>query len=419
MISSLLDAARQASYSLLDITPEQTNQVLLSLAAALEAETDTIVQANALDLSRMDPSDPRYDRLLLNASRIAGIAGDTRNVASLPSPLNITLNETTRPNGMVIRKVTVPFGVIGVIYEARPNVTIDVFSLCFKAGSAVVLKGGKEAADTNACEVEIIHRVLREAGLPEALCTLLPNDHEATAEMLAAVGKVDLVIPRGSRRLIDFVRDTARVPVIETGAGICHTYVDANADVSKAAAIVCNGKTRRVSVCNALDCVVLHASQLSALSQICAPLCAASDPAKQVIIYADAESYAALDGHYPAHLLQHAQPEHFGMEFQAYKMSIRTVHSLDEAIAYITANTSHHSESIVSEDPQACQRFLRMIDAACVYQNLPTSWTDGAQFGFGAEIGISTQKLHARGPMALPEITTYKYIITGDAQIRS
>lgn len=419
MISSLLDAARQASYSLLDITPEQTNQVLLSLAAALEAETDTIVQANALDLSRMDPSDPRYDRLLLNASRIAGIAGDTRNVASLPSPLNITLSETTRPNGMVIRKVTVPFGVIGVIYEARPNVTIDVFSLCFKAGSAVVLKGGKEAADTNACEVEIIHRVLREAGLPEALCTLLPNDHEATAEMLAAVGKVDLVIPRGSRRLIDFVRDTARVPVIETGAGICHTYVDAKADVAKAAAIVCNGKTRRVSVCNALDCVVLHASQLPALPQICATLCAASDPAKQVIIYADAESYAALDGHYPAHLLQHAQPEHFGMEFQAYKMAIRTVHSLDEAIAYITANTSHHSESIVSEDPQACQRFLRMIDAACVYQNLPTSWTDGAQFGFGAEIGISTQKLHARGPMALPEITTYKYIITGDAQIRS
>lgn len=419
MISSQLDAARKASYALLDISTEKTNQVLLALADALVSNTQAIVSANVNDLSRMDPADPRYDRLLLNAERIAGIAGDTRNVASLPSPLNITLSESTRPNGMVIRKVTVPFGVIGVIYEARPNVTIDVFSLCFKAGSAVILKGGKEAADTNASEVAIIHRVLREVGLPEELCTLLPNDHEATAEMLAAVGKVDLVIPRGSRRLIDFVRDTARVPVIETGAGICHTYVDAQADNTKAAAIVNNGKTRRVSVCNALDCVVLHEAKLSVLPQICAPLSAAADPAKQVMIYADERSYAALEGHYPSHLLQHALPEHFGMEFQAYKMAIRTVSSLDEAIAYVTDNTSHHSESIVSEDPQACQRFLRLIDAACVYQNLPTSWTDGAQFGFGAEIGISTQKLHARGPMALPEITTYKYIVTGDGQVRS
>lgn len=419
MIESQLTAARQASYALLDLSPEKIDQVLQSLASALVANTDAIVSANASDLSRMDPADPRYDRLLLNAERIAGIANDTNNVASLPSPLNITLSESTRPNGMVIRKVTVPFGVIGVIYEARPNVTIDVFSLCFKAGSAVILKGGKEAADTNACEVNIIHQVLREAGLPEELCTLLPNDHEATAEMLAAVGKVDLVIPRGSRRLIDFVRDTARVPVIETGAGICHTYVDAQADIQKAAAIVHNGKTRRVSVCNALDCVVLHEAMLPALPQICAPLASASDPAKQVVIYADERAYAALEGSYPAHLLQRAMPEHFGMEFQAYKMAIRTVASLDEAIAYVTANTSHHSESIVSQDPQACQRFVRLIDAACVYQNLPTSWTDGAQFGFGAEIGISTQKLHARGPMALPEITTYKYIVTGEGQIRS
>lgn len=417
-VSSQLDAARKASFALLDITPEQTDAVLRALADALVHETDSIVEANAKDLSRMDAADPRYDRLMLDASRIAGIASDTRNVAALPSPLGITLSETKRPNGMLIRKVTVPFGVIGVIYEARPNVTIDVFSLCFKAGSAVVLKGGKEAADTNACEVEIIHRVLRQAGLPAELCTLLPNDHEATAEMLSAVGKVDLVIPRGSRRLIDFVRDNARVPVIETGAGICHTYVDASADVQKAAAIVCNGKTRRVSVCNALDCMVLHQSRLQALPQICAPLAASPDDAKQVTIYADDRAYSALDGHYPAHLLQHAQPEHFGMEFQAYKMAIRTVDSFREAIQYITDHTSHHSESIVSEDPESCQRFLRLIDAACVYQNLPTSWTDGAQYGFGAEIGISTQKLHARGPMALPEITTYKYIVVGDAQIR-
>lgn len=418
MIEKELAAARAASKALLQLDASQIDQVLRRLADALVAHTDQIVAANASDLSRMDPSDPRYDRLMLNAARIEGIASDTRNVASLPSPLGIELSRTTRPNGMEIRKVTVPFGVIGVIYEARPNVTIDVCSLCLKAGSAVILKGGKEAADTNLCEVAIVHQVLREAGLPEALCTLLPNDREATAEMLNAVGQVDLVIPRGSRRLIDFVRDNARVPVIETGAGVCHTYVDKDADVAMAAAIVCNGKTRRVSVCNALDCMVIHEQRLADLPEICAPLCASPDAAKQVTIYADASAYAALTGHYPAHLLQQAQPEHFGMEFQAYKMAIRTVRDLDDAIGYISDHTSHHSESIVSRDAAARERFVRLIDAACVYQNLPTSWTDGAQFGFGAEIGISTQKLHARGPMALPEITTYKYIIVGEGQTR-
>jgi len=418
MIENLLLAAREASLKLLDLSESQINDVLLRLADALVANTERIVAANTIDLSRMDPADSRYDRLLLNAERIAAIAQDTRNVASLPSPLNIELSRSTRPNGMVIRKVTVPFGVIGVIYEARPNVTIDVFGLCLKAGSAAVLKGGKEAAETNCCEVEIIQQVLRESGLPESLCTLLPNDREATAEMLSAVGKVDLVIPRGSRRLIDFVRDNARVPVIETGAGVCHTYVDAKADVEKAAAIVNNGKTRRVSVCNALDCVVLHAAQLPQLPRICAPLCSNADTAKQVTIFADERSYDALQGQYPAHLLKKASAEDFGREFQSYAMAIRTVDDFDEAVVFIQANTSHHSESIVSEDESACTRFQRLIDAACVYRNLPTSWTDGAQFGFGAEIGISTQKLHARGPMALPEITTYKYLIDGDAQIR-
>lgn len=418
MIEQQLTDARAASLALLELSETQINCLLLKLADALVASAPQIIEANAQDLQRMDPADSRYDRLLLNQSRIEGIASDTRNVASLPSPLGIELSSTTRPNGMVIRKVSVPFGVIGVIYEARPNVTIDVFSLCFKAGSAVILKGGKEAAQTNQCEVDIIHRVLREAGLPEALCTLLPNDHDATAEMLAAVGKVDLVIPRGSRRLIDFVRDNSRVPVIETGAGVCHTYIDEAADIAKAAAIVNNGKTRRVSVCNALDCVVVHKARLSDLPTLCAPLCSSEDTAKQVTIYADAPSYTALDGHYPAHLLCHAEPCHYGMEFQAYKMAIRTVSDLDDAIGYIAEHTSHHSESIVSEDQAACERFVRLVDAACVYQNLPTSWTDGAQFGFGAEIGISTQKLHARGPMALPEITTYKYIIIGEGQIR-
>ena len=418
MIEHLIEQARSASLSLLELDENALNDVLNKLADALVAKTDAIIAANAQDLSRMDPADYRYDRLLLNADRIAGIASDTRNVASLPSPLNLQLDERVRPNGMVIRKVSVPFGVIGVIYEARPNVTIDVFSLCFKAGSAVILKGGKEAADSNDCEVAIIHQVLREAGLPEALCTLLPNDHAATAELLNAIGKVDLIIPRGSRRLIDFVRDTAKVPVIETGAGVCHTYIDKYADTTKAAAIVNNGKTRRISVCNALDCVVVHKDKLSELPQICAPLCSNPDKAKQVILYADEPVFQALKGHYPPELLQPALPEHYGYEFQAYKLSLKTVCSLDEAIQFVSANTSKHSESIVSENKEACDRYARVIDAACVYQNLPTSWTDGAQFGLGAEIGISTQKLDARGPMALREITTYKYIISGDGQIR-
>ncbi len=414
-VAMMLDEARKASFSLLDLSEEKVNDVLKSLADALVQHSAEIIESNSKDLDRMDPSDSRYDRLLLNEDRINGIAGDTRNVAALPSPLNKVLSETTRPNGMTIRKVTVPFGVIGVIYEARPNVTIDVFSLCFKAGSAVILKGGKEAADTNIKEVEIIHEVLREAGLPEALCTLLPNDREATAEMLTAVGKVDLVIPRGSRRLIDFVRENARVPVIETGAGVCHIYVDAKADLQKAAAIIHNGKCRRVSVCNALDCLVIHSSRLVDLPTLCAPL-AANNP--QVEILADERSYDVLSDQYPAEMLQRALPEHFGMETLSYRMVIRTVDSAEEAIDYIQNHTSHHSESIVSEDETVCRRFVRLIDAACVYQNLPTSWTDGAQFGFGAEIGISTQKLHARGPMALPEITTYKYIIVGEGQIR-
>ena len=418
MIENELAKAREASFALLEQSAESIDAVLRHLADALEANAESIVKVNAEDLQRVGADYRHYDRLLLTADRIRGMAADTRNVAALPSPLGRVLSETVRPNGMTIRKVSVPFGVIGVIYEARPNVTVDVFSLCLKAGSAVLLKGGKEAADSNRAEVDIIHRVLREAGLPEALCTLLPNDHEATLEMLNAVGKIDLVIPRGSRRLIDFVRDNAKVPVIETGAGICHVYIDGEADIQKAAAIVYNAKTRRPSVCNSLDCVVLHQAQLGNLPAICAPLAKPVGNRKPVIIYADEPAYAALEGHYPDSLLEHAGPEHFGTEFMDYKLAIRTVPDFDAAVNYVQSHTSHHSESIVSTNDAHCQRYLRVIDAACVYQNLPTSWTDGAQFGFGAEIGISTQKLHARGPMALPEITTYKYVVTGDGQVR-
>ena len=372
-----------------------------------------VLAANAEDLRRMDPANPKYDRLKLTEKRLAGIAGDMKNVASLPSPLGRLLSETVRPNGMVIRKVTVPFGVIGVIYEARPNVTFDVFSLCFKSGNACVLKGGSDADCSNRALVAIIHDVLASLGIDPAICTLLPPDREATTELLNAVGLVDLIIPRGSSSLINFVRDHARVPVIETGAGICHTYFDKEGDKEKGREIVNNAKTRRVSVCNALDCLIIHADRLADLPYICGKL-ADSD----VTIYADEPAFAALAGHYPAALLQPATAESFGTEFLDYKMSVRTVASLDEALAHIARYSSKHSESIVSESADAVRRFQQMVDAACVYANVSTAFTDGAQFGFGAEIGISTQKLHARGPMALPELTTYKYIIEGEGQTR-
>ena len=422
MIESLLTAARAASLRLFGLGPAQTDALLRDLAAALEAASADVVAANGADLAAVPADYPLRDRLLLDEGRLRAVAADVRAVAALPSPLGRTLAETVRPNGMTIRKVSVPFGVIGVIYEARPNVTVDVFSLCLKAGSACVLKGGKEAARTNAALVAVVRGVLRRHGLPEAVCTLLPAGREATAEMLEAVGQIDLVIPRGSARLIDFVRRTARVPVIETGAGVCHTYFDASGDLAKGAAIVLNGKTRRVSVCNALDCLLLHRSRIADLPALLAPIVAQGEarPERAVTLLADGTAYEALsatDG-YPVALLRRATEADFGREMLDYVLALRVVDSLDEALLHIARYSSRHSEAIVAEDPAAQLAFQRMVDAACVYVNLPTSWTDGAQFGFGAEIGISTQKLHARGPMALPEITTYKYLIVGDGQVR-
>ena len=403
--------ARRAARSLNRRSEEEINQLLMSLADALEQAIPEILEANALDLARMEPSNPKYDRLQLTDARLRDIASDMRSVASLPSPLGKTLSEVTRPNGMTIKKVSVPFGVIGVIYEARPNVTFDVFSLCVKAGSACLLKGGTDARDTNECAVRLIRSVLTAHGWDENTVTLLPASHDATAEMLNAVGYVDLIIPRGSKGLIDYVRNNSRVPVIETGAGVCHTYIHSSARIDYATAIVKNAKTRRVSVCNALDTIVIDESRLIDLAEICAPLADSN-----VEIYADEKAYAVLDGKYP--LLQEATEEDFGREWLDYKLSIKTVENISEAIEFIEKNTSRHSESVVAEDTVAVNLFLNEVDAACVYANVSTAFTDGGQFGFGAEIGISTQKLHARGPMALPEITTYKYIITGDGQTR-
>ena len=412
-LSHILDNARVAANKLNLIDDATIARVLCAVADEADRQVDYILQANRRDLERMSESDPKYDRLMLTRERLAGITADMRRVASLPSPLGRTLASYDRPNGMHIDKVSVPFGVIGIIYEARPNVTFDVFALCMKSGNVCVLKGGSDAHDSNTALINIINRVLISHGIDSNTAVLLPNDHRYTDQLLTAVGKVDLVIPRGSSRLINYVREHALVPVIETGAGICHTYFDEAGDLEKGRRIVCNAKTRRVSVCNALDCLIVHQKRLTDLPALCAPLAE-----KHVIIYADPQAYEALAGRYPDELLQPATAESFGTEFLDYKMAIKTVASFDEALAHIARYSSKHSECIVTEDEEHKRLFTRQVDAACVYTNVSTAFTDGGQFGFGAEIGISTQKLHARGPMALPELTTYKYIISGNGQTR-
>lgn len=413
MLTEIFQSAKDASIDLALLDNDTINQILLAVADKAIAETESILEANAKDLSRMDKDNPMYDRLKLTKERIEGIAGDTRNVAKLPSPLGKVLKHTTLPNGLDLKRISVPFGVIGIVYEARPNVTFDVFALCLKAGSACILKGGKDADDSNRAIVCLIKSVLKDFGINENAITLLPATHEATGELLHANGYVDLVIPRGSKRLIDFVRQEASVPVIETGAGVCHAYFDKDANTEKGARIINNAKTRRVSVCNALDCTLIHEERLTDLPTICAPL-----KNSNVLIYADEASSAALTGSYPAELLKPACEESFGTEFQSYTMTLKTVTSTDEAIRHIRRFGSGHSECIITENRTTADKFLAQVDAACVYHNAPTAFTDGAQFGLGAEIGISTQKLHARGPMALEEITTYKWIIEGDGQTR-
>ena len=405
---------KKASHSLALLSDEQRNTILRAVADAIIDYKERILVANAKDLAKMDSKNPLYDRLQLTDKRLDDIASDMRNVAQLPSPLGFISKEKTLPNDLRLHRVSVPFGVIGMIYEARPNVTYDVFSLCFKSGNACVLKGGSDADLSNQASVELIHEVLQQYGVNPDVVTLLPATHEATGEMLNAVGYIDLCIPRGGRRLIDFVRDTARIPVIETGAGVVNTYFDKDADLEMGRKIICNAKTRRVSVCNALDCLIIHESRLGDLFELVKPLLD-----HKVVLYADAPAYQLLSGQYPSILLKSATEESFGTEFMDYKMAIRTVASLNEALAHIDQFGSGHSEAIITNNEATARQFQAHVDAACVYWNAPTSFTDGAQFGLGAEIGISTQKLGPRGPMALEEITTYKWIIEGEGQVRS
>lgn len=390
MMNPIFEKVKRASRSLTLIPDSRRDEILLAVADAIAGNEAILLEANAKDLSRMEKSNPLYDRLQLTHDRLDGIASDMRHVAALPSPLGKVLKDKVLDNGLHLRRVSVPFGVIGMVFEARPNVAFDVFSLCFKSGNACVLKGGRDADDSNRAIVSLIHGILREFDVDPNVVALLPATHEATAEMLNAVGYVDVCIPRGGRRLIDFVRDNAKVPVIETGAGVVHAYFDKSGDLEKGKRIINNAKTRRVSVCNALDCLLVHKDRADELDALLAPM-------KDKVTF-----------HY----------DNYGTEWMSFDLSIKIVDSLDEAISHIAKYGSGHSECIITEDKEAARTFQTMVDAACVYVNAPTSFTDGAQFGLGAEIGISTQKLGPRGPMALEEITTYKWLIDGDGQIR-
>ena len=405
---------KEASKMLATISDEKRNDILLAVADSIENNIPQLIAENALDLARMNKDDSMYDRLQLNETRLHDIATDMRHVSTLPSPLGRILKEKMLDNGLHLRRISVPFGVIGMIYEARPNVTFDVFSLCFKSGNACILKGGKDADESNKAAIKIIHQVLRKFNINTAIVELLPATHEATAEMLTAVGYIDLCIPRGSKRLINFVRDTAKIPVIETGAGVVHCYFDESGDVDIAKDIINNAKCRRCSVCNTLDTLIINSNRLNDLPEICSKLAE-----NKVLIHADERAFNALIGHYPESLLKKITQDIWDTEWLSMQMGIKTVDSLDEAIQHISKYGSGHSECIISEDTEAQHKFQTLVDAACVYINVPTSFTDGSQFGLGAEIGISTQKLGARGPMALEEITTYKWIIEGHGQIRS
>lgn len=405
---------KEASHSFEGLSHDLINQVLNDLSIELVNQSADILRENQRDLALMEESNPQYDRLKLTQERINDIAKSIIKVATLPSPLGKILVDKILPNGLHLYKVSVPLGLIAVIYESRPNVTIDVFSLCFKSGNACILKGGKEANYSNRILVHIIQKILKQHKISLDIIYLLPPEWEAVHTLLNAVGIVDVCIPRGSQSLIDFVRDNAKVPVIETGAGVVHVYFDESGNLTQGKAIIENAKTRRVGVCNALDTLIVHKNRLPDLSDLVSAL-----SGYNVEIYADEQSYAALEGHYPSHLLYKASQDNFGQEFLSYKMAIKAVDSYEGAVSHIRQYSSGHSEAIIAEDKNTIQFFLNHVDAAVVYVNASTAFTDGGEFGLGAEIGISTQKLHARGPMGLEELTSYKWLVYGKGHIRN
>jgi glutamate-5-semialdehyde dehydrogenase len=412
-VTNQLKATKKASYSLKCINEEKRNQVLLELAQRLRSSVNKIINENKKDLALISEEDPKYDRLLLSKERLEAIATDIEIVAALSHKTTKVLEQKQLPNGLILQKVSVPLGVVAIIYESRPNVTIDAFTLCFKTGNACVLKGGKEAQHTNLFLVSLIHQILHQHNIDEAIIYLLPLEREATHILLQAIHLVDVCIPRGSQSLINFVREHARIPFIETGAGIVHIYFDQSGDLEKGCLIIDNAKTRRVSVCNALDTLLIHVKRLVDLAKIAEPLAS-----KNVEIFADRMSYEAIKSSYPQRLLHEAKLDDFGREFLSYKMAIKTVDSVKDAVNHIMEKSSGHSEAIIAEDQTIINYFLEHIDAAAVYVNASTAFTDGNQFGMGAEIGISTQKLHARGPMSLDALSSYKWVVFGKGHIR-
>lgn len=412
-ITDILKSASAARTVIKNLSSAQKEAVLLDLAIALVKNTAAIIAENKKDLDRMDDADPKKDRLLLNEQRIEGLASSVKEVAVLADPTNQLLSEKVLPNGLLVQKKTVPLGVVGVIYESRPNVTVDVAALCIRSGNVCLLRGGSDAWYTNTILVNIIREVLLKHQVNPAIVQLLPADRKFVNELLTATKYVDIIIPRGSQSLIDFVRQNAKVPVIETGAGVCHTYVESTADLNQAAEIVANAKISRPSVCNSLDTVVVDKAVVSDFLPLVAKLLAES----KVEIYADEQSYQLLSANqYP--YLQKAAEEDFGREFLDLKCSVKVVEGIDEALQHISEYSSKHSEAIVSKDQEKIDRFMDDVDAAAVYSNASTRFTDGGEFGLGAEIGISTQKLHARGPFALEKLVTEKWFVVGNGQIR-
>lgn len=405
--------AKLAASALKVLTAKQRNLVLLAIADKLLTSVKHIIEANQQDLIKMPKDDPRYDRLVLTEDRIKSMANSIKTLTAMPDPLDQILEQKNMPNGLIIKKISVPLGVVAIIYEARPNVTLDVFALCFKTANVCILKGGSEAFHSNQILTKIIQEVLNEHGVNIHSIYLLPPNRDEVFNILNAVGLIDVCIPRGSQSLINYVRDNSKIPVIETGAGIVHTYFDVSGDLTKGQLIINNAKTRRVSVCNALDGLIIHKDRLDVLFELIKPLAQ-----HNVMIYADPDSYKVLNNLYPQQLLYNAQPTDFGLEFLDYKLSIKTVLNVSAAVSHIMQYSSQHSEAIIAENQDTINYFCNMIDAAVIYINASTAFTDGGEFGLGAEIGISTQKIHARGPMGMLALTSYKWIVHGEGQIR-
>lgn len=417
-LQQALAKVQKASRKFVMTEEKVVTKILLKLADLLEENVERILAENEKDLAKMDKNDAMYDRVLLNEKRIQAMAAGVREIAGYDSPVGIELEHRVLKNGLDLRKVSVPFGVVGVIFEARPNVVIDIFALCFKSRNACVMKGGSQSENSNGILAELILEAIEssrgENKFMIDLVLLLKNDRELLAEFMKQDKYVDVLIPRGGQSLIKFVRENSMIPVIETGAGVVHTYFDEEGDLDKGREIVFNAKVSRPSVCNALDTLIIHHSRLLDLQKMVRPL-----EEKKVEIFADEEAYKILEGDYSKDLLHKASEENFGMEYLSLKMAVKTVKSFDEALDHIANFGSKHSESIITENNERAEKFLKAVDAACVYVNASTRFTDGGEFGLGAEVGISTQKLHARGPMGIKELTSYKWIVRGNGQIRS